>query len=225
MISRRSAQRIHKTPRSTRSGTKPLKSEREVAKNLQSCTARPARAPYDPNRGTGGASVGRSRRAQRMRKRRLVRRLRAGVVVFAVIAALGVGWQPASPVSSALRRYPYVSEVVGNSATLNWATDRSQTTGTAKWGAVVNGQCAGTVELGDRDQSVDHGRFNARVPVDRSAQLPEPRHILLPRAARFGGPSRHRRVTTRHDRRDRRDRRSRSRCSAISVPGPPTRRT
>ena len=47
-------------------------------------------------------------------------------------------------VSSALRRYPYVSEVVGNSATLNWATDRSQTTGTAKWGAVVNGQCSGT---------------------------------------------------------------------------------
>ncbi len=45
------------------------------------------------------------------------------------------------PVSPALKRYPYLSEVVGNSATLNWGTDRSQTTGTATWGTVVNGAC------------------------------------------------------------------------------------
>ncbi len=45
------------------------------------------------------------------------------------------------PVSPALRRYPYLSEVVGNSATLNWGTDRSQTTATATWGTVANGTC------------------------------------------------------------------------------------
>jgi len=64
--------------------------------------------------------------------------------VFVVIASLGVGWQAASPIASALRRYPYISEVVGNAARVNWATDRSQSTGTATWGTVVNGQCTGT---------------------------------------------------------------------------------
>ena len=89
--------------------------------------------------------MGGSRQARRAaRQRRLVRRSRTGIVVFVVIASLGVGWQSASSYSSTLRRYPYVTEVVGNSATVNWATDRSQTTGTATWGAVVNGQCTGT---------------------------------------------------------------------------------
>jgi hypothetical protein len=45
------------------------------------------------------------------------------------------------PVSPALLRYPYTSEAVGNSATLNWGTDRSQSTGSATWGAVSNGTC------------------------------------------------------------------------------------
>jgi uncharacterized repeat protein (TIGR01451 family) len=39
-----------------------------------------------------------------------------------------------------LRRYPYLTDVVGSSATVNWATNTSQTTGTLKWGP-VGGSC------------------------------------------------------------------------------------
>src|SRR5205085_7932453 len=38
--------------------------------------------------------------------------------------------------SSHLRRYPYLTDVVASYATLNWATDRSSTTGYATWGKV-----------------------------------------------------------------------------------------
>jgi hypothetical protein len=82
-----------------------------------------------------------SRPARRPQRHGLVRSSRRGVVVLAVVASLGVGVLSASAYSAALRRYPYLSEVVGNSATVNWATDRSQTTGTARWGAVSGGQC------------------------------------------------------------------------------------
>ena len=35
-----------------------------------------------------------------------------------------------------LRRYPYLTNVVGANATINWATDRSATTGSVTWGRV-----------------------------------------------------------------------------------------
>ena len=66
-------------------------------------------------------------------------------ILLLVAAVVAVNWttssSSAATYSSALRRYPYISEVVGNSATLNWGTDRSQTTGGATWGAVSNGSC------------------------------------------------------------------------------------
>jgi hypothetical protein len=40
-----------------------------------------------------------------------------------------------------LRRYPYLTDVVGSSATINWATDRSSTIGALKWGRVSDGSC------------------------------------------------------------------------------------
>jgi uncharacterized repeat protein (TIGR01451 family) len=43
--------------------------------------------------------------------------------------------------SSKLRRYPYLTDVVGNSATINWATDKSSTTSVVKWGKVESGSC------------------------------------------------------------------------------------
>ena len=74
---------------------------------------------------------------------RCVRAGRIGAVVFIAAASVAVSWPsvPASAYASALRRYPYVNEVVGNSATVSWASDRSQSTGTATWGAVTNGLC------------------------------------------------------------------------------------
>lgn len=65
-------------------------------------------------------------------------------LVAAGALALSLGpWAALSgAATSTLLRYPYLSEVVGNSATLNWATDRSATTGSASWGAVVDGACS-----------------------------------------------------------------------------------
>ncbi len=65
-------------------------------------------------------------------------------VLMAMVASVAIAWPPesASAHAPALTRYPYVSEVVGNSATVNWATDRSQTTGTVTWGALSNGVCS-----------------------------------------------------------------------------------
>ncbi len=75
--------------------------------------------------------------------KRVVSRILATVVLLGsfVVAAEAVHPAASQAASSALRRYPYASEVVGNSATVNWATDRSQTTGDATWGAVTNGVC------------------------------------------------------------------------------------
>ncbi|MDQ4078588.1 MAG: metallophosphoesterase, partial [Chloroflexota bacterium] len=44
--------------------------------------------------------------------------------------------------SASLRRYPYLTDVVAQYATINWATDRSATTGSLKWGQVnADGSC------------------------------------------------------------------------------------
>lgn len=48
----------------------------------------------------------------------------------------------AAAYSSKLKRYPYLTDVVLSSATINWATDRSASTGSVKWGAVdAGGNC------------------------------------------------------------------------------------
>ncbi len=68
---------------------------------------------------------------------------RYAVVLLTLAALAAMAWPSASAwaYASSLRRYPYVSEVVGNSATVNWATDRSQSAGTVTWGVVTNGLC------------------------------------------------------------------------------------
>ncbi len=60
-----------------------------------------------------------------------------------VSAAPGVptGYDPA------LRRYPYLSDTVANYATINWATDQSDTAGSVKYGQVVNGSCTPTTSV------------------------------------------------------------------------------
>lgn len=42
-----------------------------------------------------------------------------------------------------LTRYPYLTDVVGTSATVNWGTDRSSTTGRVRYGRVGSGSCTG----------------------------------------------------------------------------------
>jgi hypothetical protein len=73
----------------------------------------------------------------------VVWKLLAAVVALASAVVVAEALSPATAegASSALTRYPYASEVVGDSATVNWATDRSQSTGSVTWGAVVDGTC------------------------------------------------------------------------------------
>jgi calcineurin-like phosphoesterase family protein/fibronectin type III domain protein len=47
----------------------------------------------------------------------------------------------AASYSSQLRRYPYLTDVVGPYATVNWATDRSQTSGAVRFGKVGSESC------------------------------------------------------------------------------------
>src|SRR6185437_915109 len=49
--------------------------------------------------------------------------------------------------NAALRRYPYLSDTVDQFATVNWATDQSGTTGTVKYGQVVNGACTPSLSV------------------------------------------------------------------------------
>jgi len=47
----------------------------------------------------------------------------------------------ASGYSSQLRRYPYLTDVVSSYATINWATDRTSSTGAVRWGKVGSESC------------------------------------------------------------------------------------
>ena len=73
---------------------------------------------------------------------------RCVLIMITLAASVTVVW-PSSSASaatyaSALKRYPYITDVVANSARLNWATDRSQGTGSATWGAVSGATCTPT---------------------------------------------------------------------------------
>lgn len=48
---------------------------------------------------------------------------------------------PASSYSPALRRYPYLTDVIGSFATINWATDRSESSGLLRFGKVGSEAC------------------------------------------------------------------------------------
>src|SRR5512141_2095348 len=47
----------------------------------------------------------------------------------------------ASSYSSQLRRYPYLTDVVGSYATINWGTDRSESSGSVRFGKVGTEAC------------------------------------------------------------------------------------
>ena len=56
---------------------------------------------------------------------------------------LWLGSAPSSLAASnpALRRYPYLTDVVGSYATINWGTDRSQTSGAVRYGKAGSESC------------------------------------------------------------------------------------
>ena len=68
-------------------------------------------------------------------------RMFAAAIVAAVPAIAMAGAAPALASTVQLTRYPYLTDVVTTNATLNWATDQSQTTGYATYGAVGTEAC------------------------------------------------------------------------------------
>src|SRR6476661_6565525 len=86
-----------------------------------------------------------SRRERRVRAahRRAIRR---GVAsVLAALLLVATGWVPATAGAAAfdahLLRAPYLTDLVGLHVLVNWATDRSATTGSLQWGPVSGGTC------------------------------------------------------------------------------------
>ena len=97
-----------------------------------------------------------------MRRRKSAVRCLVVVIVLAGAVTIAFPYVRASAATYAasLKRYPYVSEVVGNSARVNWATDRSQSTGTAKWGSVANGVCTPTTSVTASEVAIVVGTAN-----------------------------------------------------------------
>src|SRR4051794_39992932 len=54
--------------------------------------------------------------------------------VLAVLGVLGVAAPVASAFTAQLRRYPYLTDASAAGITVNWATDRTLTAGSVKWG-------------------------------------------------------------------------------------------
>jgi hypothetical protein len=67
---------------------------------------------------------------------------RCALVVFILLAVGTIAPAlPAGAYQPQLLRYPYLTDVVGSKATLNWATDRSATTGYATYGLAGEESC------------------------------------------------------------------------------------
>ena len=64
-------------------------------------------------------------------------------MIFLPVLALWLGSASSSLAASnpALRRYPYLTDVVGSYATINWGTDRSHSSGAVRYGKVGSESC------------------------------------------------------------------------------------
>src|ERR1044071_488873 len=66
------------------------------------------------------------------------------VAFLSALAFWLIAAAPGSAVASfspQLRRHPYLTDVVGSYATINWATDRTQTSGAVRFGKVGSESC------------------------------------------------------------------------------------
>src|SRR5215213_8074873 len=79
-------------------------------------------------------------------------RVKFAILFFSFMALFGISAAPSSTLNSyspVLRRYPYLTDVVGLYATLNWATDRSENSGMVRYGKAGSESCtAHTVNAG-----------------------------------------------------------------------------
>jgi hypothetical protein len=70
---------------------------------------------------------------------------RGGTSLLAALLLVATAWAPTTASAAAfdthLRRAPYLTDLVGLHVLVNWATDRSATTGSLLWGPVSGGTC------------------------------------------------------------------------------------
>jgi hypothetical protein len=66
----------------------------------------------------------------------------AGAVLLPALGATAAA--AAAAAAPQLTRAPYLTDLVGTSVAVNWGTDRSATTASAKWGAATGGSCTPT---------------------------------------------------------------------------------
>jgi hypothetical protein len=86
------------------------------------------------------------------------------LAVFTCFLVLAITGGPAAAYAPQLRRYPYLTDVVGSSATINWATDPSSPVGTAIFDVVgSDGSCTPSY-------SVRATKTNIRVKSTREYQ-------------------------------------------------------
>ena len=97
-----------------------------------------------------------------------------GVALFVLLLSLLAPAGAASGYSSKLKRYPYLTDVVGSSATVNWATDRSSTSGKVRFGKVSQGSCTTTSKTASRTSitvnSVSEYQWKAQITVQPDTQ-------------------------------------------------------
>ena len=69
------------------------------------------------------------------------------VLLMAVFGVSAAASAPSRSYSPALRRYPYLTDVVSSYATINWGTDRSDTSGLVRYGKVGAEACTAHVVI------------------------------------------------------------------------------
>ncbi len=134
-------------------------------------------------------------------------RLAAGVASAALLATAAgqaAACEAATAFNAHLTRAPYLTDLVGTHVNVNWATDRSATTGSLHWGPVTGGTCSLTQHADAQRASITVGSV-AEYQWKASLDAPEPGHVLLPPSA--GGHRPARQPTPRRSYRPRRGRR------------------
>ena len=79
-------------------------------------------------------------------------------VCIAAIALVSVALPGAATAyEPQLTRYPYLTDVVGSTGTVSWATDRSRTTGRVKYGQVGVESCTARTQTASRTSITVNG--------------------------------------------------------------------
>ena len=129
---------------------------------------------------------------------------------------------PPPPPAAQLTRMPYLTDLVGLNATVNFATDRSIGVASVKFGPSNGGTCSLTTTVPATRITIV-GERDLRVPVEGAPHAARDGKLLLPRLPGHGGPARR---GTRHPssrRRSRWARRARSRSPCWATGDRPTR--